>query len=82
MPYGSEWRARRRLFQQYFSDKNFSRVQERGLEFIRKGLLANFLSNPGNIHDHIRKCVSLPCLVLPAPTETLLPAVLVDFPHQ
>ncbi|KAF5348483.1 hypothetical protein D9756_009666 [Leucocoprinus leucothites] len=57
MPYGNEWRAHRRLFTQHFSEKNLPRIEEKSLEFVRKGLLANFLEYPEDLYHHIRKCL-------------------------
>jgi hypothetical protein len=55
MPYGDEWRIHRRMFQQHFAEKHLARVQERSLEFIRKGFLTLLLTSPDEFHDHIRK---------------------------
>jgi cytochrome P450 len=55
MPYGDQWRIHRRMFQQYFSEKNLPRMREKQLEFIRKGLLPNFFQAPDEFVDHIRK---------------------------
>ncbi|EKM75591.1 hypothetical protein AGABI1DRAFT_79751 [Agaricus bisporus var. burnettii JB137-S8] len=53
MPYGNEWRNRRRIFQRYFSPKNMSKEQDRQLEFIRKGLLPNLLESPQNFSHEL-----------------------------
>ncbi|KAF5348469.1 hypothetical protein D9756_009678 [Leucocoprinus leucothites] len=57
MPYGDDWRVRRRIFQQHFSERNLPRIQEREVEFVRKGLLPNILTSPNEFHDHIRHCI-------------------------
>jgi len=57
MPYGNEWRVHRRLFTQHFSEKNLPRIQEKSLQFVRKGLLCNFVENPQDFYHHIRKYV-------------------------
>ncbi|KAF5360644.1 hypothetical protein D9756_005134 [Leucocoprinus leucothites] len=57
MPYGDYWRAHRRMFQQHFAEKYLVRNQERAMEFIRKGLLANLLESPENFDEHIRNCI-------------------------
>ena len=55
MPYGDEWRAHRRMFQQYYSQKNLPQIQERGIECIRKGLLPNLIESPDDFIYHVRK---------------------------
>jgi len=56
MPYGDEWRAHRRIFQQHLSQKHLPPgLQEKALEFIRKGLLTNLIIDPDKLHDHVRK---------------------------
>lgn len=57
MPYGNDWRAHRRLFTQHFSEKNLPRIQEKSLEFVRKGLLCNFFEYPEDFYHHIRNWV-------------------------
>jgi len=57
MPYGNEWRAHRRLFTQHFSEKNLPRIQEKSLQFVRKGLLCNFVEHPQDFYHHVRKYV-------------------------
>ncbi|KAF5348581.1 hypothetical protein D9756_009675 [Leucocoprinus leucothites] len=57
MPYGNEWRAHRRLFTQHFSEKNLPRIEQKSLEFVRKGLLANFLEYPEDFYHHIRNWI-------------------------
>ncbi|KXN82035.1 O-methylsterigmatocystin oxidoreductase [Leucoagaricus sp. SymC.cos] len=57
MPYGDEWRDHRRMFQQYFSEKCFPRIQERALEFLRKGLLPNLYEHPEDFDKHIFDCI-------------------------
>lgn len=57
MPYGNEWRVHRRLFTQHFSEKNLPRIQEKSLQFVRKGLLCNFVENPQDFYHHIRNWI-------------------------
>ncbi|KXN85011.1 O-methylsterigmatocystin oxidoreductase [Leucoagaricus sp. SymC.cos] len=57
MPYGDEWRMQRRIFQQGFSEKTLPMLQEKGLEFVRKALLANLLVSPDQLYDHVRNYV-------------------------
>ncbi|KAJ3567141.1 hypothetical protein NP233_g6559 [Leucocoprinus birnbaumii] len=57
MPYGDYWRIHRRMFQQYFSEKNLPQIQEKVLELFRKGLLANLLKSPDDVTEHLRNCV-------------------------
>ncbi|KAF5346819.1 hypothetical protein D9756_010547 [Leucocoprinus leucothites] len=57
MPYGNEWRAHRRLFTQHFSIKTLPRIEEKSLEFVRKGLLTNFLEYPEDFYHHIRNWI-------------------------
>ncbi|KAF9445054.1 cytochrome P450 [Macrolepiota fuliginosa MF-IS2] len=57
MPYGDEWRSHRRIFQQYFSPKNHYRVEERAMEFVRKGLLPSLFKTPQDVHGHVRSCM-------------------------
>ena len=57
MPYGQEWRLHRSMLQQYLSGKNMPSLLAKVLDFIRKGLLANLLTDPDNLSDHIRKWV-------------------------
>ncbi|KXN84170.1 O-methylsterigmatocystin oxidoreductase [Leucoagaricus sp. SymC.cos] len=56
MPYGDEWRLHRRMFQQYFSS-SIPRLQEKELEFVRKGLLTNLYQSPLEFVNHIKNCV-------------------------
>jgi hypothetical protein len=61
MPYGDEWRAHRRMFQQYFGPKHISRQLERNermLRFVRRGLLPNLLASPEDFREHIKKPVA------------------------
>ncbi|KAJ3554853.1 hypothetical protein NP233_g12337 [Leucocoprinus birnbaumii] len=57
MPYGNEWRAHRRLFMQYFSEKSLPQMHEKFLEFLRKGLLCNFLEYPEDFMHHMRNWI-------------------------
>jgi len=54
LPYGDEWRNKRRIFQQYFSPKMLHREQNKSLEFIRKALLPNLYQDPEHVYDHVR----------------------------
>ncbi|KAF5348522.1 hypothetical protein D9756_009684 [Leucocoprinus leucothites] len=56
-PYGDEWRSHRRAFQQHLSEKHLPQIQERVLEFVRKGLLASLASGSDNLHDHVRNTI-------------------------
>ncbi|KAJ3557508.1 hypothetical protein NP233_g11723 [Leucocoprinus birnbaumii] len=57
MPYGATWRLQRRLFQQHLSEKHLPKLEERVLEFIRKGLLASLLESPDNVREHLRNAI-------------------------
>ncbi|KXN84164.1 O-methylsterigmatocystin oxidoreductase [Leucoagaricus sp. SymC.cos] len=57
MPYGDEWRAHRRMFQQHFSEKNLLRIRETEIDIIRKGLLLNLYQSPDEFDAHVRNCV-------------------------
>ncbi|XP_006455052.1 hypothetical protein AGABI2DRAFT_209318 [Agaricus bisporus var. bisporus H97] len=60
MPYGDEWRAQRRMFQQYFGPRHFEQqleMHERMLRFVRRGLLPNLLTSPQDFHEHLRNCI-------------------------
>ncbi|KAF5348527.1 hypothetical protein D9756_009683 [Leucocoprinus leucothites] len=57
MPYGDEWRQHRRIFQQHLSEKHLPQIQERAIEFVRKGLLTNLISSPDKLHDHVRNTI-------------------------
>ncbi|KXN84167.1 O-methylsterigmatocystin oxidoreductase [Leucoagaricus sp. SymC.cos] len=57
MPYGDDWRKHRRMFQQHFSDKSLSRIQETQIEFIRKSLLLNLYYQPEQFDEHIKNCI-------------------------
>lgn len=61
LPYGDEWRAQRRIFQQYFGQGRVSQqleMHERMLRFIRKGLLPNLLMSPQDYREHLGKWVA------------------------
>ncbi|KAJ3567437.1 hypothetical protein NP233_g6374 [Leucocoprinus birnbaumii] len=53
MQYGQEWRSHRRMFQQYFSEARLHVFQEKGLEFVRKGLLPNLYQDPDDLKAHM-----------------------------
>ncbi|KAF7782114.1 hypothetical protein Agabi119p4_1490 [Agaricus bisporus var. burnettii] len=60
LPYGDEWRAQRRIFQQYFGQGRVSQqleMHERMLRFIRKGLLPNLLVSPQDYRGHLKNCI-------------------------
>ncbi|KAJ3567440.1 hypothetical protein NP233_g6373 [Leucocoprinus birnbaumii] len=53
MQYGQEWRSHRRMFQQYFSETRLHVFEERGLDFVRKGLLPNLYEDPQGLKAHM-----------------------------
>ncbi|KAF5348525.1 hypothetical protein D9756_009681 [Leucocoprinus leucothites] len=57
MPYGDDWRNHRRVFRQHLSEKHLPQIQERALEFVRKGLLANLVDSSDKLHDHVRNTI-------------------------
>ncbi|KAJ3563538.1 hypothetical protein NP233_g8881 [Leucocoprinus birnbaumii] len=58
MPYGDAWRARRKMFQQYFPLNDPSRIAiSRSEDFIRKYLLPRILDSPKDFLSHIRNSV-------------------------
>lgn len=58
MPYGDAWRTRRRMFQHHFPPSDPSGIGiSRSEEFVRKYLLPNILTSPGDFRKHIRNIV-------------------------
>ncbi|KAJ3573150.1 hypothetical protein NP233_g2618 [Leucocoprinus birnbaumii] len=52
LPYSEQWRNQRRMFVQYFSEKNLPRESEKALEMTRKALLPNLYQTPQDFNDH------------------------------
>ncbi|KAF5349115.1 hypothetical protein D9756_009456 [Leucocoprinus leucothites] len=57
MPYGEEWRERRRTFVQHFPLSNPSIHQPKEIEFIRTRLLPQLVRSPEDFMDHIRHVI-------------------------
>jgi hypothetical protein len=86
LPYGDEWRAHRRMFQQYFGPRRVSRELERNermLRFVRRGLLPNLLTSPKDFREHLKKSVAPILSCFASGLGLLIPiAVLAAFPYQ
>ncbi|KAF8910211.1 cytochrome P450 [Gymnopilus junonius] len=56
MPYGERWKQRRRLFQQYFSNRNVASYRIKELKFVRKAL-CRLLDHPNDLFGIIRHSI-------------------------
>jgi hypothetical protein len=55
MPYGEEWRERRRIFAQHFPPSNHSIHEPKEMQYIRTRLLPQLVKSPEHFMDHIRQ---------------------------
>lgn len=57
LPYGPEWKERRRLFQQYFASKAANTTRKVEETHYTRRLLLRLLETPENYVDHISQSV-------------------------
>lgn len=81
MPYGEQWKERRRTFVQHFPPSNPHIHQPKELQLIRTRLLPQLLKSPERFMEHIRQYVSvlylgstfqLSHLLYPSPAHKIL----------
>jgi cytochrome P450 len=78
MPYGDEWRAQRRVFQQYLGPRRINRQLERNermLRFVRRGLLPNLFTSPKDFREHLKKSVAYIISCYISNSDLLIPIV-------
>ncbi|KXN92808.1 O-methylsterigmatocystin oxidoreductase [Leucoagaricus sp. SymC.cos] len=57
MPYGEEWKERRRSCVQHFPASNLSLHQPKEVHFIRTRLLPQLVESPGGFMEHVRHVI-------------------------